>query len=375
MFYYYGNSVYTPYPLMLFEEARALVSKYFYVLHYEFDGFVPVFYIQPDGDLKSKFKEFALEAKSRKLLPFLKKSNGYLTIRVLPFEPKRRNPKTPLLLFAATFITVLIDGFLRASDSLLPEVLGHEVNVPLTTLAYALALMAIVGIHEMGHKIASIIHGVRTSLPYFIPAPPGIGIGGTFGAVILQEEPPTNKDELFDIGFSGPVFGFLATIVVMLVAARVTGIVSIEQLKAWTEQGYVFVYIPTPVLMDIILSYYRPLPGPNYVYYLHPLAFVAWAGFIITALNLFPVWQLDGGHVIRALVGPKRARLLSIAGVVVLFILGYWMMALILLLFMMIGGKPVEPLDNVSPLSTSRKLLIIVYLIILILCLPAPLYG
>ncbi|RLF00662.1 MAG: hypothetical protein DRJ63_01860 [Thermoprotei archaeon] len=356
---------------LVFERTKELVSKYFYILYSEMEGLIPVFYIQYEKDLKKKFKYLALEAKREGFLPLLRQKDEYLVIKVVPFKAKRRNPKTALILFAATFFTVLIDGFIRASDRFLPEIIG-EVNVPLMTISYTVALLAVIGVHEMGHKIASMIHQVKTSLPYFIPALPGIGIGGTFGAVILQEEPPTNKDELFDIGLSGPIFGFIATIAVTLVAAKISGVVSVKQLKQWTQQGYSFTVIPTPLLMTLIFSYYSPLPGPDYMYYLHPLAFVSWAGFIITALNLFPVWQLDGGHVIRALLGPKKARILSILSVILMAALGYWFMALVLLLFMMIGGKPVEPLDNVSPLSLSRKLLILGYIIILILCLPLP---
>jgi len=128
-----------------------------------------------------------------------------------------------------------------------------------------------------------------------------------------------------------------------------------------------------PLLFDVLLPVVRPIPR-GYSLILTHIEFAAWVGALVTFLNILPVWQLDGGHVIRALVGPKRAKLLSMAGVAVLFILGYWMMALILLFFMMMGGKPVEPLDNISPLSTSRKLVMIVYLIILVLCLPAPSY-
>jgi membrane-associated protease RseP (regulator of RpoE activity) len=177
---------------------------------------------------------------------------------------------------------------------------------------------------------------------------------------------------LFDLGFSGPFVGFLATIGVA-VLANLTGPLITEQTasgllaakllstKGWPSQ---------PLLLDLVGQIgLRSVPA-GHVLVLAQVAFAAEVGALITFLNLLPVWQLDGGHISRAVFGNKGHKLTALVGFVVLVVVGYWPFAIILGGFMLLSRRPlegVEPLDDVSPLSNTRKSLFALALVMLVL--------
>lgn len=208
-------------------------------------------------------------------------------------------------------------------------------------------------------------------MPYFIPAPPGLG--GTFGAVITQKEPPTNRDDLFDLGLSGPLVGFLVTVLVTIVGLKLSFIVPADDVAAWMVAfpEVRFQSIPFPLLIDYLAQLFRPTPE-GMVMILHPVGFAAWVGCIVTFINLMPSWQLDGGHISRALLGEANHKMLSVVGILLMLLSGYFIMAVMLAFFMMrSGGRSASLLDDVSPLSLSRKLLALVYLGMIVLTLVA----
>lgn len=288
----------------------------------------------------------------------------YVTMSPRPPEKNRNNTRNKLL-FAVTVCTVFLDGYLRSDNPVLTQSLMVGIPVFLNALVFTLGIVVVFGVHEMGHKLASERRGIRASWPFFIPAPPGMG--GTFGAVISQDEPPTNRNDLFDLGIAGPFFGFLASIIVGLVGMWFSFTVPLDQVAEWTiaYPEIRFQQIPMPIALQVISDIIRPVADGS-VLVLHPLAFAAWVGFLVTFVNLIPSWQLDGGHVIRALFGRETHKIISITGIFLLMISGYVIMAVIIAFFLMREGtESMAPLDDVSPTSLSRKLGLIGYVILM----------
>lgn len=354
------------------------IEKFFQVEDKYFDLNLPTYVVKPRGEgdikqlLKEGFKNLVEELRPLHYLPRLKRVFGrhYISIIKKPVSPQSGYHRN-LLLLAATMGTVYIDGFLRSNNPILTRILMPDTSAFLNALLFTFAILGVFGLHELGHKAMTMFRGIEASMPYFIPAPPGLG--GTFGAVITQKEPPTNRDALFDLGLSGPFVGFLATILVAIIGLRLSFIVSSEEVVSFmTMYPQVrFQSISFPLLIETLASLIKPAPE-GMVMILHPVGFAAWVGCIVTFINLIPSWQLDGGHISRALLGEENHKIMSVAGIVLMLLSGYFVMAVMLVFFMMrYSGRSVGPLDDISPLSFSRKLLTLVYLAMIILTLVA----
>ena len=243
---------------------------------------------------------------------------------------------------------------------------------------FAIGLLAIIGLHEFGHKAATVVHGLDASFPYFIPGPPPIG---TFGALISLKGPPTNRDQLFDLGLSGPVVGFIVTMVVgtisMLFGPALTP-AKLSQLTTWDSTCSTYLQVtscfsnvsfPAQPLILVLLSNLTGYINPNVIYD-QQLFFAAQIGALLTFLNIVPAWQLDGGHISRAVFGPGGHRIATVIGLGLLLISGFWAFAILVLVMMSFtrrGFAGVEPLDDVSPVSNSRKILYLVGIAMLVL--------
>jgi membrane-associated protease RseP (regulator of RpoE activity) len=217
----------------------------------------------------------------------------------------------------------------------------------------------VLGMHEMGHKLTANKKGIEATPPYFIPGPPPIGgylLIGTFGAVIMQKSLPPNKDALFDVGASGPIVGFVLALIVSIVGLLFSPIFPLTG----TEEGF----LPAPLIFLIFTSTVVNLPLDSYIK-LHPVALAGWVGMIVTMLNLLPAAMLDGGHIARSLFGEKTRGVLTALSIISLVFVSPPMAIFVLFLSMY---KHPGPLDDVSGLSTSRKLLAIVTVIIFVLC-------
>lgn len=288
----------------------------------------------------------------------------YVTLSVRPPDKKRGKTRN-ILLFVVTVCTIFVDGYLRSNNPVLTESLMVGTPVILNALIFTLGIVFVFGIHELGHKLVSERRGIKASWPFFIPAPPGMG--GTFGAVISQDEPPTNRDDLFKLGIAGPFFGFVTSIVVGIVGIILSYNVPLETVADWAIKypEIRFQQIPMPITLQMISNIIRPTPADS-VLVLHPLAFAAWVGFLVTFVNLIPSWQLDGGHVIRALFGKETHKIISITGIFLLMLSGYVIMAVIIAFFLMREGtESMAPLDDISPTSLQTKLGLIGYAILM----------
>jgi membrane-associated protease RseP (regulator of RpoE activity) len=202
----------------------------------------------------------------------------------------------------------------------------------------------------MGHYIVGRRYNAPVSLPYFIPMPIA-GLFGTMGAVIVQRAPFEDRKSLFDIGVAGPLAGLVLALPLLVYGLATSQVGPIT--PGGLLEGNSILYAGLKYLI-----FGRMLPGNGLDVYLNPVAWAAWGGLLITSLNLMPVGQLDGGHILYALLG-KRAWPVA-AGVVVLLLAmgflwnGWFLWAMLALLF---GARHPAPLNDVSPLDARRKLL------------------
>jgi membrane-associated protease RseP (regulator of RpoE activity) len=210
-----------------------------------------------------------------------------------------------MLLFLATCTTTFIAGVVYSDhcpDGAWAAFL-RELSWPAIKdgLMYSAALMTILFCHEMGHFVQACRYGVYASLPYFIPCPlPPIG---TFGAVIRMDPQCGNRKAIFDIGISGPLAGLLPTFALLLVGLSWS---HCEKIKTG-----VIVY-GTPLLVKHLFAWmHGPIPAGSMIAY-HPIAFAAWVGLLITSINLMPIGQLDGGHILYGMFR-KKAHVASMA--------------------------------------------------------------
>ena len=250
-----------------------------------------------------------------------------------------------IILFIATIATTIFAGYTFA---------GHNL---FDGIAFAIAIMSILGIHETAHYYAARKHEVKSTLPYFIPAPTLIG---TFGAVINVKSPIPDKNALFDLGFSGPIAGILVAIPVLIIGIHLSTIVPI------TSQT---INLSNPPIISILIYLMLPPIPAGYALQIHPLVFAGWVGIIVTLLNLMPVAFLDGGHIVRSLFTEKIHRLISIIGALVTLVLGWYPMAVLMMLLLVLNKRHPGAMDDVSTLTLWRKGMAVVMLIIFILCL------
>ncbi|MCP8319855.1 MAG: site-2 protease family protein [archaeon] len=336
----------------------SIVNSRFVVKDYYIrDGNAIEFRVDPLTDLKKSFADVAKQLKLRGFIAFLRKLNSDIILLVGKVTYVAHFSKgTPLLLFLIVIGTVIVDGWLRVSAFM--GISELKFDPLLFTLLYAFAVMGIVGTHELGHTIASSIHGVKSSLPYFIPGLPGFL--PTFGAVITSGEPPLNRDALFDLGLSGPIAGLIVTLIVAIPGA----LTSMPSMNLEAQ----ILPLDTSLLMTAIFTLTGRIQEEII---LSPLGFAAWLGFIITFLNLLPAWQLDGGHIARAVLGREKHRIATTISIIVLILLGYWLMALLLLVLSM-RRMEMKPLDDVTPISKGRKYIFILVIFLAILLAPMP---
>lgn len=342
---------------------------------------------------KEKFQRLLDQLRHQGLIAAIRGAADELTIKVFQKpQTKPSNKNTNLGLFLATIATVFLAGYAIWTGIFSSQSLSEQLNMIIDPTAnpylkaglFAGGLLSIIGLHEFGHKTAAQKHKMDATLPYFIPGPPPIG---TFGALISLKSPPANRDQLFDLGLSGPAVGLVLTIAIATLSVLI-GIVptssQITQLNNWytncvnqfpqaaCSANPAWPGTPNWPAQPLILTLVTGLAGiarPDVIFD-NQLYFAAQIGALLTFLNIVPAWQLDGGHVSRAVFGPGGHRVASVLGLALLFLAGYYPFALLVLAFMFFsrrGFAGVEPLDDISPVSDSRKLLYVLALVMLVL--------
>ena len=233
---------------------------------------------------------------------------------------------------------------------------------------YSATILAILGCHEMGHYLACRYYGVDASLPYFIPAPI---LTGTLGAFIRIREPIRTKRVLFDVGVAGPIAGFVVAVPALFIGLALSRVVPLPT----TFEG---LSLGEPLLFRAAAWTVWGATPDGYSLNLHPMAFAAWFGLLATALNLFPIGQLDGGHISYAVFG-ARSTMVTLGAIVCALLLTFvstswivWSLLLVLMLFLF-GPRHPPTLDEHVPLDRTRMAVAAFALFMFVVCFtPAP---
>lgn len=294
--------------------------------------------------------------------------NGRIAIIAMPqlFNPPASDWRINLALFIATVLATLATASFYNAET--PE----QAFQIWRGWPFSLSIMLILGAHELGHYFAARYHKVAVTLPYFIPLPI-ISPIGTMGAVIRMKAPIKNKRALFDIGVAGPLAGLVFAIPLLLYGLATSEVGPISS-TGLLEGNSILYYLAKFVVFG------QFLPTVATDVYLNQVAWAGWVGLLVTALNLMPVGQLDGGHIVYSLIGERAKKLftpvIAILGALTLasffidntFTWGIW----VLLLFVF-GRTHAEPLDDVTPLDARRRWLGIATLFIFVLIfIPIP---
>ncbi len=355
-------------------ELRKIVERRFPVYDVQASEHVVAFFVTVTKDsLEAEFRALKDDLKPRGLIPILKFEGGEHSVYVIE-KPTRshRSTRVNVVLFALTVVTTTIAGAWSYLNYARPDpaTLTRNEYLLLTFdpavlaggfLTFAFPLLLILGVHEMGHYVMARRHGVEASLPFFLPLPPLL-LGppiGTLGAFISMREPIPNRKALLDIGASGPVAGFIVAVPVLLL-----GMALMASNPVHVRAGPESVSIGTPLIYNLLAMPF----GFSEDQLIHPTAFAGWVGLFVTAINLLPAGQLDGGHIAAALFG-DRSRYLSYAAVIALLVLGFglgplglpdfgvpgyggWLVFALLIAFLGLAHPPT--LDGVSGLDAGR---------------------
>jgi len=276
-----------------------------------------------------------------------------LSIMKLP-EEKEKFPWVNLILFILTIFTTMMAGAFQQGVNPF-----QGLNI-LKGIPFSFSIMSILLAHEMGHYLMSKKHGVRATLPYFIPFPhPLIG---TMGALIKIKSPIPDRKALLEIGAAGPWAGMVVAIPITIVGLMLSEVVPV--------QGQEGLYLGNSLLFALLSKIIAgPIP-PGHDLYLHPMAFAGWLGFFVTSLNLIPMGQLDGGHVIYSLLGKKYHRIIARITWVSLVIAGiiWWKGWLTwAIIGLILGLDHPEPLNDHIPLTRNEKIFAIASIILFII--------
>jgi membrane-associated protease RseP (regulator of RpoE activity) len=316
-------------------------------------------------------------------------------------QPRPSKVWVNILLFSLTILSMLYVGTMYTLGgtyegppfSSFQEMLPYIRDSLGGGIAFTLSILAILLAHEFGHYFTARYHKTQVSLPYFLPFP---SLLGTLGAVILTKEVPRNKKVLLDIGIAGPLAGLVVTIPVLIIGLATS---EVHQLPTELPTGMGFegnsilylilkylvhgMWLPQPAdfgnlnpLIYWIRYFFTGLPFPRggVDVTMNSVALAGWAGLLVTGLNLIPVGQLDGGHLLYGILGRRTEKIIPII-IAILAILGFfwsgwWLWAVLLLVF---NRKHGEPLDDITPLDDKRKLIALVGLVVFVFVfIPVP---
>jgi hypothetical protein len=406
-----------------FENLAAIVARVMAAEETTLGGPKQPFVFRARGRLliesESAFAELSSAVKPLGLMPVLREENGrheILLIKDLTRQADGRG-RTNLVLFVITLASVILAGaineipasavpcnpstaFAAQWNSFALEMQWAFAHLG-AGLPFALSFLAVLGSHELGHYFAGRKNHTAVTLPFFIPLPV-ISPFGTMGAVISLREPPRNRNVLTEIGIAGPLTGFLVAIPLLIVGLLLSTVqalpATLGPCQGYSLEGNSILYLlaklavfgrmlPAPTHFDIppVLYYLRlfftgapgPIQGVDVI--TSPIAFGAWAGLMVTGLNLIPAGQLDGGHLFYAIFGNRAGRILPwiIAALVILGLFWPgWFLIVILIFFF--GRAHAEPLDTVTPLSPRHRALALLGLILFFLIftpIPLQIFG
>ncbi len=349
------------------------------------------------GDSAEAYDQLSEALRSYDITPIFRLEEGRHVVLLMPGVIRARptNVRINLLWMALTVISVFMAGAWYVYDGPPVSSFGDFYRIAILNIfsgwPYAVSLLAILLSHEFGHYLMGRFHKVAVSLPYFLPLP-FPGSFGTLGAFIQMRAIPKNRRQLLDIGIAGPLAGLIVAIPILLYGLHISPVdripLVIPKDQGLSLEGNSILYValkyiakgellPQPASyggLNPLLYWLRyiiiglPLPRGGIDVQLSAVAWAGWAGLLVTALNLIPAGQLDGGHLMYVLRGRRAVRLVPfILGALILlgFIwTGWWLWAFLIFIF---GRFYAEPLDLITPLDTRRKALAILGVIVFFL--------
>lgn len=363
-------------------------------------------------DISAAYDRVAAEVKPLNLTPLFRNEDKRHAILFLEgtINPTPNRSWVNVVLFIATVFSVLSAGVIYTlggvytgpSNPSFSELLPYLLTSLGGGLAFTVSILAILLAHEFGHYLAGRYHKTHVTLPYFIPFP--FSAFGTMGAFIQLKEPPKNRRILLDIGIAGPLAGLVVAVPVLILGLALSNVsplpANLPPGQGLQIEGNSLLYLfskflvfgkllPAPAgytdftfmqTLEHWLRYFftgQPLPLGGEDVLLHPVAWAGWAGLLVTALNLIPAGQLDGGHVLYVLLGRRAGVLLPLilAALIMLGFVwpGWWLWALLIFLF---GRLHAEPLDQITALDPPRRLLALFGLVVFVLVFtPVPLMA
>jgi membrane-associated protease RseP (regulator of RpoE activity) len=350
-------------------------------------------------DTNAAYDNLAALLKPYNLTPLFRWDSRRHSILIVQGMPllRQSDARINLLLGMLTIASVLYTGAVYGGESLPTDFFQAILVVIERGWPFAVSMLAILGAHEFGHYLMGRYHGVHLSLPYFIPLP-AISPFGTMGAFINMKEPPKNRRILLDIGLAGPLAGLVVAIPVLILGLYLSNLspLTVGPGQGVQLEGNSILYLlakflafgkllPEPVTYGSAgpilywLRYFftgQPLPFGGIDVNLSQVAWAGWAGLLVTAMNLVPAGQLDGGHMLYVLLGREKAQrtLPFVIGALLLLSFAWtgWLLWAALIFF--VGRVYAEPLDQVTPLDSRRKWLAVMALVIFILTFtPIPL--
>jgi membrane-associated protease RseP (regulator of RpoE activity) len=298
------------------------------------------------------------------LIPFLQYEKGEYVLYVMKKPGLSTRPQwLNLVLFFVTITTTMLSGSMLFLTEWSIKGMFIPHNLLNGLVFFSFPLMAILGIHELGHYFVSRKHNVAASLPFFIPIPPNPILPlGTLGAVISMREPIPDRKALIEIGIAGPIAGFLVSIPILLVGLGMSSIVSLQSIPEGT------LMLGDNLLILLFSNIMFTIPE-GYTINLHPAAFAGWVGLLVTAINLLPAGQLDGGHIARGALKEKH-KYASFAAIALLILFslfgGGWLFMAFIIIFFIGAGHP-PALNEFVPLDAKTKGLVFLAILIFVL--------
>ena len=281
----------------------------------------------------------------------------------------RSRPLVHLLLFLATLLTTTVAGSCHYAGFAADFTQDFPEFSFIQGSWFSLTLLAILAAHEFGHYFACRYYRVDASLPYFLPAP--LALTGTVGAVIRIRQPIQSKPVLFDVGVAGPIAGVVVAVPALFLGLYLSRVVPLPE-------DFVGMSLGEPLLFQWAAGLTWGAAPEGYTLNLHPVGLAAWLGLLLTALNLFPIGQLDGGHIAYAVLG-RRSTVVSLGATVtvvaLVFLSASWILWAVPMIAMLVFLGPRHPRtpDEHVPLNTPRLLLAAVAAAIFVVCFtPAP---
>jgi membrane-associated protease RseP (regulator of RpoE activity) len=311
--------------------------------------------------LRDRFRRFGYT-------PYIRRDGGGVLVQAWPTAAVKE--RSWVMLNVVLFVLTLISTLLAGTQFVGSPTFDALRRAPswwwlLSGVPFAVTLLVTLTVHEFGHYFTARYYGVSVSLPYFIPVPPPF-LFGTLGAVIRMRSPAGDRNALFDIAAAGPIAGLVIAVPALLLGIHWSVVAPVVP-GAWVTFG-------DSALTHVLVGLRFGVIPEGMKLYTHPVFDAAWVGLLVTALNLMPVGQLDGGRIAYALFG-RGHRVVGIATFVALLALGVltwsvnWVVwGLFVLLF--VGFHHGPPLDDVTPLTPGRRAVGLACLALLILLVP-----